>query len=61
MWSILRKGIRNDGVNIYALQNAASVASLMLATQAMVAEKPKEKNEMHPAALGMGGGMEGMM
>ena len=44
-----------------ALQNAASVASLMLTTHAMVAEKPEEKKEMHPGAQGMGGGMEGMM
>jgi chaperonin GroEL len=28
----------------FALQNAASVASLMLTTQAMIAEKPEEKN-----------------
>ncbi|MFZ0484717.1 MAG: chaperonin GroEL [Desulfobacterales bacterium] len=33
-----------------ALQNAASVASLMLTTEAMVAEKPEEKKEMHPGA-----------
>jgi chaperonin GroEL len=38
-----------------ALQNAASVAGLMITTEAMVAEAPKEDNE--PA---MGGGMEGM-
>jgi len=44
-----------------ALQNAASVASLMLTTQAMIAEKPEEKKEMHPGAQGMGGGMGGMM
>ena len=44
-----------------ALQNAASVASLMLTTQAMVAEKPEEKKEIHPPAQGMGGGMGGMM
>jgi chaperonin GroEL len=43
------------------LQNAASVASLMLTTQAMVSEKPEEKKEMPPAAQGMGGGMGGMM
>jgi len=36
-----------------ALQNAASVASLMLTTEVMVAEKPKEK-EMPPMP---GGGM----
>jgi chaperonin GroEL len=49
-----------------ALQNAASVASLMLTTQAMVAEKPEEKPEPMPGgggAPGMGGmgGMGGMM
>jgi chaperonin GroEL len=50
----------------YALQNAGSVAGLMLTTEAMVAEKPEEKAE--PAmpgggAPGMGGmgGMGGMM
>jgi chaperonin GroEL len=36
----------------FALQNAASVASLLLTTEAMVAEKPKEK-EKAPAAPGM--------
>jgi chaperonin GroEL len=49
-----------------ALQNAASVASLMLTTQAMVAEKPEEKEPAMPGAggaPGMGGmgGMGGMM
>ncbi|HET6440673.1 MAG TPA: chaperonin GroEL [Anaeromyxobacter sp.] len=43
-----------------ALQNAASVASLMLTTMAMVAEKPKEETPA-PAPGGMGGGMGGMM
>ena len=46
-----------------ALQNAASVASLMLTTQAMVAEKPEDKPEPMPGgggAPGMGG-MGGMM
>jgi chaperonin GroEL len=41
-----------------ALQNAASVASLLLTTEAMVAEKPKKK--AGAAAGGMGGGMGGM-
>jgi chaperonin GroEL len=35
----------------FALQNAASVAALMLTTEAMVAEKPRE--EKAPAAPGM--------
>jgi chaperonin GroEL len=43
-----------------ALQNAASVASLMLTTMAMVAEKPKEEAPMPPPGGGMGG-MGGMM
>ncbi len=41
-----------------ALQNAASVASLLLTTEAMVAEKPKKKAS--PAAGGGMGGMGGM-
>nr|BAD06926.1 molecular chaperone GroEL [Ralstonia pickettii] len=42
-----------------ALQNAASVASLMLTTDCAVAESPKE--ESAPAMPGGMGGMEGMM
>ena len=49
----------------YALQNAGSVAGLMLTTEAMVADKPEEKAEpaMPAGAPGMGGmgGMGGMM
>ncbi len=37
-----------------ALQNAASVASLLITTEAMVAEKPEEKKQNPP----MGGGMD---
>ena len=45
----------------YALQNAGSVAGLMLTTEAMVAEIPEEKPEMPmPPGGGMGGGMGGM-
>jgi len=42
-----------------ALQNAASIAGLMLTTEAMVADIP-EKKEAAPAGGGHGGGMEGM-
>jgi chaperonin GroEL len=42
-----------------ALQNAASIAAMILTTEAVVAEKPVEKTA--PAAPGMGGGMNGMM
>jgi chaperonin GroEL len=38
----------------FALQNAASVASLMLTTEAMVAEKPKKKMPPAPAMPDMG-------
>ncbi len=40
-----------------ALQNAASVASLMLTTETLIAEKPKKES---PAMGGHGGGMGGM-
>jgi len=41
-----------------ALQNAASVSSLMLTTEAMIAEKPKDDSA--PSMQGGGGGMGGM-
>jgi len=52
-------------VTRYALQNAASVAGLMITTECMVADAPKEDNEpaMPGGMDGMGGmgGMGGMM
>ncbi len=50
----------------FAIQNASSVAALMLTTEAMIAEKPQEKSDMPagmPGGPGMGGmgGMGGMM
>ncbi len=42
-----------------ALQNAASVAGLLLTTEALIAEKPKRESAM-PAGMPGGGGMEGM-
>ncbi len=50
-------------VTRFALQNAASVASLMLTTQCMIADKPEEKGAgggMPPMPPG-GGGYPGMM
>ncbi|MCZ6465336.1 MAG: chaperonin GroEL, partial [Proteobacteria bacterium] len=45
-----------------ALQNAASVAGLLLTTEALVAEKPEEKGDGGGMGGGMpGGGMPGMM
>ncbi len=43
-----------------ALQNAASVAAMVLTTESLVADKP-EKADPAAAAAGMGGGMPGMM
>ena len=45
-------------VTRYALQNAASIAGLMLTTEAMIAELPDEKGE---GMAGMGGGGMGGM
>jgi chaperonin GroEL len=42
----------------FALQNAASVASLLITTEAMIAEKPKKEEPM--PAMPPGGGMGGM-
>lgn len=44
-----------------ALQNAASVASLLLTTEAVVADKPDENAPAAPAANPAAGGMGGMM
>jgi chaperonin GroEL len=43
----------------FALQNAASVAALMLMTQCMVADKPEEKGAGMPG-MPPGGGYPGM-
>jgi chaperonin GroEL len=46
-----------------ALQNAASIAGLMITTEAMIAELPKKEEAGMPAGGGMGGmgGMGDMM
>jgi chaperonin GroEL len=43
-----------------ALQNAASVAGLLVTTEAMVAEAPKRESAPAMPGGGMGGGMGGM-
>ena len=43
-----------------ALQNAASVASMVLTTESIVADQPKPEAAAPAAAPGMGGGMGGM-
>ena len=44
-----------DKVRLWELQNAASVASLMLKTEVMITDLPEEKGDGMPG--GMGGGM----
>ncbi len=65
---LLKSGIADPTkVTRFALQNATSVSSLLLTTEAMIAEKPAEKDDMPamPPGGGMGGGgmggMGGMM
>ena len=41
-----------------ALQNAASIAALVLTTEAVIADEPQEQPAMPPAGMG---GMGGMM
>ena len=43
-----------------ALQNAASIASVILTTESVVADKPDPKTDNAAAGAGMGGGMGGM-
>ncbi len=48
-----------------AIENAASVASIMLTTECLITDKPEEKKDMMPPPMpgggGYGGGMPGMM
>ena len=48
-------------VSRFALQNAASVAGLLLTTEAMVAEIPKKEEPAHGGGMPDMGGMGGMM
>ena len=41
-------------------QNAASIASVILTTESVVADKPDPKADNAAAGAGMGGGMGGM-
>ncbi len=43
-----------------ALQNAVSIAGLLLTTDCVITEKPKEKDDMHMPPGGMDPGMGGM-
>jgi chaperonin GroEL len=57
---MLEEGILDPAkVTRLALQNAASVAGLLLTTEVMIAEAPKDEEHAHPPGGGMGG-MGGM-
>jgi len=58
---MLEEGILDPAkVTRLALQNAASVAGLLLTTEVMIAEAPKEDEHSHGGAPGGMGGMGGM-
>ncbi len=58
--NMVEKGIIDPAkVTRSALQNAASIAALMLTTEALIADKPEENAPAMPDP-GMGGGMGGM-
>jgi len=62
---LLKAGVIDPAkVTRIALQNAVSIAGLLLTTDCLVSEKPQEKEEMPPGPGGgmggMGGGMGGM-
>ncbi len=44
-----------------ALQNAASIAGLLLTTECMITDLPEKNKPAMPDMGGMGGGMGGMM
>ncbi len=44
-----------------AIENAASIASMMLTTECVIAEQPEDPSAMPPMGGGMPGGMPGMM
>jgi chaperonin GroEL len=60
---MLKMGILDPvKVTRFALQNAASVAGMILTTEALVTDNPEKKEESGAGGMGsMGGGMPGMM
>lgn len=44
-----------------ALENAASIASLLLTTECVISDEPEKEEAGMPPMGGMGGGMPGMM
>ena len=61
MVDLVKAGIIDPAkVTRAALQNAASIAALVLTTECLVSDKPEKKQAMPSGGGGMGGGMPGM-
>jgi chaperonin GroEL len=61
MVDLVKAGIIDPAkVTRAALQNAASIAALVLTTECLVAEKPEKAGAGAGMGGGMGGGMPGM-
>jgi chaperonin GroEL len=61
MEDLVKAGIIDPAkVTRAALQNAASIAALVLTTECLIADKPERKSAMPAGGGGMGGGMPGM-
>jgi chaperonin GroEL len=59
---MLKSGVIDPAkVTRTALQNAASIAALLLTTESLVTDVPEKENHAHPAPGGMPAGMGGMM
>jgi len=60
--NMLKAGIIDPAkVTRAALQNAASIAAMVITTECLVADKPEPPSSAGPPGGGMGGGMPGMM
>jgi chaperonin GroEL len=61
MVDLVKAGIIDPAkVTRAALQNAASIAALVLTTECLISDKPEKKSAMAAGGGGMGGGMPGM-
>ncbi|HVE19413.1 MAG TPA: chaperonin GroEL, partial [Ilumatobacteraceae bacterium] len=61
MEDLVKAGIIDPAkVTRAALQNAASIAALVLTTECLISDKPEKKQAMPAGGGGMGGGMPGM-
>ena len=59
---LLKEGIIDPKkVTRIALENAASIASMMLTTECVISDEPEDEAPMPPMGGGMPGGMPGMM